>query len=96
MNMLNMYSVERLQQAQWVEPRTFTKGCRLLRVPIDVKPWHTNRWSTQLYDLQSDPQQLRPLNDSAVEGKMIQHMVRLMKECDAPSEQYVRLGVSEV
>ena len=92
-NMLNMYSVERLQQAQWVEPRSFTKGCRLLRVPIDVKPWHTNRWPTALFDLQSDPKQLKPLNDPAVERQMTQHLIRLMKECDAPSEQYERLGL---
>jgi hypothetical protein len=44
--------------------------------------------------VQSDPQQTQPLQDPAVEGQMIDHLVRLMRECDAPVEQYERLGLA--
>jgi chorismate mutase len=48
---------------------------------------------TLLFDLQADPHQERPLSDPAVEQMMIDHLVRLMRENDAPPEQYQRLGL---
>lgn len=46
-----------------------------------------------LFDLQTDPDQLSPIEDLAVEARMIQLMKQLMQENDAPLEQYVRLGL---
>jgi hypothetical protein len=46
-----------------------------------------------LFDLQTDPKQEHPLDDPAIEEMMVKHMVRLMKENDAPSEQFERLGL---
>ncbi|MDL2319423.1 sulfatase, partial [Eubacteriales bacterium OttesenSCG-928-A19] len=48
---------------------------------------------TLLFDLQEDPGELQPLQDEAIEARMIGLMVKLMRENDAPAEQYVRLGL---
>jgi len=46
-----------------------------------------------LYDLQSDSAQENPLNDPAIEQRMIALMVGLMQASEAPTEQYERLGL---
>ncbi len=51
---------------------------------------------TTLYDLQKDPEQLTPIIDPDTEQRMILHMIRLMRENDAPDEQYMRLGLSKL
>ena len=48
---------------------------------------------TLLFDLENDPNQEHPLHDGTVEQMMIAHLVRLMKENDAPPEQFERLGL---
>ena len=48
---------------------------------------------TLLYDLDKDPLQQQPIEDAAVEERMIRLMVKLMKENDAPAEQYERLAL---
>jgi hypothetical protein len=48
---------------------------------------------TVLYDLVADPAQEQPISDPAVERRMIALLVRLMRENDAPPEQFERLGL---
>ena len=48
---------------------------------------------TMLFDLQKDPHQERPIQDQKIEQRMIEHLVRLMEENDAPEELYRRLGL---
>ena len=50
-------------------------------------------FETRLFDLHNDPEQTRPLDDPSVEQAMIEKMVGLMAENDAPLEQYDRLGL---
>ena len=50
-------------------------------------------FGTLLYDLQEDPDQENPIQDAQIEERMICAMVKLMKENDAPEEQYKRLGL---
>ena len=49
--------------------------------------------STVLFDLLKDPGQTYPINDQKTEVRMIQNMIELMKDNDAPREQYIRLGL---
>ncbi len=49
--------------------------------------------TTYLFDLQNDPEQLHPIHDPEIEDRMKRLMVRIMKENDAPVEQYTRLGL---
>ena len=55
---------------------------------------NTHEFGTLLFDLTVDPAQEHPINNSNVEKMMIDHMVRLMKENDAPPEQYKRAGLN--
>jgi hypothetical protein len=92
-HMRNMFSVEELQEIELSEPFNFTKGCRLMKIPARfwaLNPAHLN---TLLFDLQNDPLQKQVLQDEAVEARMIEHMLRLMTENDAPAEQYERIGL---
>jgi arylsulfatase A-like enzyme len=90
-NMRGHFDLQTLRAATLAEPFAFTKGCRTLQVPVECaapdEPQHL------LFDLQNDPQQEHPLSDAKIERMMIGHMQRLMAECDAPPEQFVRMGL---
>ena len=98
-HMANMFLPDELQNIELAEPFSFTKGCRLLKIPTshNISRNKINHirpdLPTLLFDLQNDPQQCHPLEDPGIEERMTDHMARLMRECDAPSEQYERLGI---
>jgi hypothetical protein len=46
----------------------------------------------QLFDLGSDPDQLAPLDDSALEAHFVARIAANLQAFEAPPEQYVRLG----
>jgi arylsulfatase A-like enzyme len=84
-----------LRWAHTVEPFSFTKGQHPLKLGNPnptLKPKSNPRHL--LFDLETDPQQEAALDDPARERIMIDHLTRLMRQCDAPPEQYVRLGLS--
>ena len=70
-------------------PFNFTKGFPVLRIP---QPG-AKELPTLLFDLATDPKQERPLNAVALEQKMIALLMEQMRACDAPAEQYARLGL---
>jgi len=95
-HMGDMFSVDELKTAQMAEPFSFTKGCPVMRIGHGGQ-WvgkSVEKFPTLLYDLQSDPQQEHPLKNAKIEQRMIEHLVREMRACDAPAEQYERLGVT--
>ena len=89
-----IFTVEELQDIQLAEPFSVPNGCRtMMNAP---RAWSTPApFETLLFDLVADPRQEHPLQDRAVEERMIAHMMRLMRESDAPPEQYERLGLPE-
>lgn len=94
-HMRHTFSPDELREATLAEPFGFTKACPVLRVP--ARPWlNAHQFGTMLFDLESDPAQERPMTDPAVEQRMIEHMVRLMADNDAPSEQLERLGLPSI
>lgn len=92
-HMRGHFSAEELRAAELVEGFPFTRGIPVLRTPA----WTVGnpfRFGTLLYDLELDPQQQRPLrDDDELEMTMIELMVELMRESEAPAEQYERLGL---
>ena len=50
-------------------------------------------FGTLLYDLEQDAKQEKPLEDPEVEKRMVDLLIRGMEACDAPPEQYERLGL---
>ena len=93
-HMRGSFSADELATAELSAPFKFSKGCPLMR--IDAEPFQRVRphdFGTLLYDLDADPDQKAPIENPEVEGRMAQHLVRLMEENDAPPEQYERLGL---
>lgn len=94
-HMRTLFSVRELQDIELAEPFSFTKGCQTVKVSTRVTDGgvDAHQFGTLLFDLQSDPRQEHPIKDPAVEQMMIRHLVRLMRENDAPIEQFERLGL---
>lgn len=87
-----MYAVEELQRIELAEPFSFTQGCRTMRIAAS-NSIQSHTMGTLLFDLEMDSEQIHPIIDAQIEQRMQQLMIRLMQECDAPAEQYERLGL---
>lgn len=93
-HMRGMFSIDELKTAALADPFPFTKGLKTVRT--DARPWlNPHEFGTLLFDLEADPAQEHPIDDPEAERRMIAHLVRLMKENDAPAEQFERLGLKE-
>ena len=86
---------ERLKDAKLQEPFSFTKDCPVLKLPIKNADMAQFRYGSKLYDLSNDPEQLHPIDDPNKEVELINEIARIMRENDAPQEQYIRLGIPE-
>jgi hypothetical protein len=92
-HMRGFFSPEELREASLAGPFRFTKGLKVLRTPGGS--WtNPHEYGTLLYDLEADPRQERPVRDAEAEQRMTAHLVRLMRENDAPPEQFERLGLA--
>ena len=98
----SFFSPEELADASLSEPFAFTKGARLLKVPvIERSPMYDTYGpgalledDTRLYDITTDPGQETPLADAAVEARMVDLMAGLMRANHAPPEAFARLGLT--
>jgi arylsulfatase A-like enzyme len=96
-HMRKMFSVDELQHIELAEPFSFTKGCQCIKIE-SRNPWidrTPDLFKTFMFDLYVDPSQENPITDLSIEEKMIDYMIHLMKENNAPDEQFVRLGLSK-
>ena len=94
-HMHHTFPVSELQDIRLAEPFSFTKECRTMQIP-GVMWVNPHDFGTLLFDLENDPEQEHPINAPEIEDKMIAHLIRLMRENDAPPEQYERLGLPVV
>ncbi|MCP4644483.1 MAG: sulfatase [bacterium] len=91
-HMRGLFRQDELTNMEIAEPFSFTKGCQMMKCP--AQPWqNAHRFGTMLFDLETDPKQEQPLDDPAVEQRMVGLLDRLMRESDAPPEQWERLGL---
>jgi arylsulfatase A-like enzyme len=95
-HMNRMFHPNELQDLQLAEPFSFTKGCRTIKICVNSLLWGSKPFelTTLLFDLKADPAQERPIQNLDIEARLIDHLVRLMRENDAPPEQFERLGLS--
>ena len=88
------FSVRELADMQWHEPLGFTKGCPVMRIPSTGPVGRApEMFQTQLFDLATDPGQLDPIEDDAIEGQMVGLLEEALVANQAPREQYQRLGL---
>ena len=92
-HMRHTFDVSELQEIGLAEPFSFTKGCPTMKIVGRSWPGDPEVLQTMLFDLADDPRQEHPISDRSVEERMIEHLVRLMRENDAPPEQFERLGL---
>ncbi|MBD2843917.1 sulfatase [Paenibacillus sp. IB182496] len=93
-HMRSRFAVEELRGAELSRPFAFTKGVPLLRVPVSAPSRDVQDCETMLFDVSRDPEQLQPLRDPAVEARLREAIIGLMRQHDAPAEQYERLGLT--
>ncbi len=93
-HMSRLFSVNELKTVVLAEPFSFTKGCKTMKIECmgDILglPY---MYGSYLFDLRDDLTQEDPIYDKDIEKNMISQMVKLMKENDAPPEQYERLEI---
>ncbi len=92
-HMRHIFDVRELQDIQLQEPFGFTKGCRTMKIAGRASS-ESHAFGTLLFDMLEDPHQEHPLQNPAVEATMIDHLTRLMRQTEAPGEQYERLGLA--
>lgn len=93
-HMRQRFDPSELQELELAEPFDFTKGCRTMKI-AGRSHVQAHSFGTMLFDLASDPGMENPIDDAAVEARMIDQMVGWMKRNDAPQEQFERLGLDE-
>lgn len=93
------FSPKEMRTMKWHPGFSFTKETPVMKiVSIEDTSGDTsikNPPETALYDLQQDPYQMKPIQNPEMERQMIEQVKKLMKENDAPEEQYIRLGLTE-
>jgi hypothetical protein len=90
--MRRLFTTDELKNAELVAPLSFTKNMPVLKVNSST-PIDAHSFGTLLFDLATDPHQENPIQDAALEERMIRLLIDQMKANDAPPEQYVRLGL---
>lgn len=93
-------TTEELKTAKLHDGFGFTKGCPVLRIKggygirtIGFPPRSLMNYGTMLFDVEKDPRQEHAIADRKVEERMAQEMAAMMKENEAPAEQFIRLGL---
>ncbi|MBU8540967.1 sulfatase [Falsiroseomonas tokyonensis] len=96
------FTVEELADIRIAGPLPFTKGAKVMQVPVIARSPMFDRYGpgalledeTRLYDLAADPGQARPLRDAATEARLVALMRGLMAANNAPPEAFIRLQLA--
>ena len=91
-HMRDPFSVQELSQAELIDGFPHMNGAKVMKIPTRTY-FSAYKYGTRLYDLQQDPQETHPIEDAAVVRRLENAMVRMMKENEAPKEQYERIGL---
>ncbi|MCF6177289.1 MAG: sulfatase [Victivallaceae bacterium] len=93
-HMRSSFSIDELQTMQWYRGFEFTKATPVMQIAAAAfQGTGAHEFGTMLFDLDTDPQQQMPLDNPEKEAEMIELMIKLMHENDAPEEQFERLGL---
>jgi arylsulfatase A-like enzyme len=88
------FTPEELAGTELIAPLPFSKGAPVLRIAgQQIRQANSFQFGTLLFDLETDPGQEHPLIDDALELRMIELMLNLMRANHAPGSQYERLGL---
>lgn len=92
------FTPKELGRVDMCGPFSFTRGCRVMKIKNQSRLANATfcnsfQYGNMLFDLRTDPEQLNPLNDPAKEAELVNALIFKLIECDAPEEQFERLGL---
>jgi arylsulfatase A-like enzyme len=101
-HMLQFFNGAEIGAATMAPGGAFSRGMPTLKIPVPPSSaWYQSHGpakivdtETVLFDLQSDPQQLTPIPDRAIEAQLATYMSLCLQEQDAPREVYRRLALT--
>ncbi len=93
-HMRGFFGHEELSEVELADPFSFTRELKTMKTP-GRRSKNLHEFGTLLYDTETDPGQTEPIDDPEIEAMMTDHLVRLMKDNDTPTEQFDRLGLEE-
>jgi hypothetical protein len=90
--MKDFIGLHMLSQAELVPPFAWTQNCPLLKLPYSraLSREADGQSRSLLFDVQADPRQECPMNDSAVSARMEALLRGLLQANDAPPELWDR------
>ena len=94
-HMVGMFSHDELREMRLHDGFSFTRGCRVMEIPVMPTRNPGKLEHDILFDLQSDPGQQKPFRDAETEGRMERALIGLLKDNDAPKYLYKRFGLKE-
>lgn len=94
-HMTRRFAIEELRTGEQAGPFPFTKGAPVMRYEGRAFMQDAHSLGHLLFDLEVDPHQKRPLQDDALQARMIDLLLCQMRANDAPPEQYERLGLKQ-
>jgi len=97
-HMRHTFAVDELQdRIELADSFTFTKGCRTMKIAggtgLPGKEEVERDFTSRLFDLENDPKQETPISNHEVETRLAGQLADWLKTCDAPPEQFERLGL---
>ncbi len=82
-----------LESAELAGPFDFTKNMPVLKIPADDSMYSAAlEAGDMLFDLETDPGELAPLDDEETKARLTLAMEHILEDTDAPEEMYVRMG----
>ena len=96
----SLFTIEELEPATLERGFGFTRGAPVMRLPARADAKRSPRQGgfadtqTVLYDLQSDPHQMTPLDLPEIEADFCNRIVAEMTTHEAPAELYDRFDLS--
>ena len=94
-NLKSRFPVSQLAEAKLSQGFGFTKGARVLKIPSRSNYIKFHPPIDMLFHLEEDPGQQKNLGDEELEARYANQMIRLMKESEAPKEQFARMALPE-
>lgn len=88
------FSPEELKQAVLVDGFPHMKGCKVMKIPA-YQEYNSYHYGHRLFDLEEDPQEEHAIRSPQVELRLLHQMREIMKCNEAPSEQFIRLGIPQ-
>jgi hypothetical protein len=72
----------------------FAKGMPVPRIPVMAQPINQYQNKDLLFNIKKDPGQEHPVEDEALKERLLRKMAELMKQANAPEEQFIRMGLT--